>query len=172
MSLFNEQWSFAHDCTLTLCQNLHTILNLEYAIVPCMDCEAGMANECIKLEDGSIKNFDRPERGLPLTKEYFCDILGFFIIVINFRSNKEDNQNVTTTKCNAKWGPHKGKDPYRYLQGSNLEMKARIKYLWPIMHQRPKEFIAISLAFVKGISVECKGLLVVWVGHATSINKL
>jgi len=137
-----------------------------------MDCEAGMANECIKLEDGSIKNFHRPKRGLPLTKEYFCDILGFFIIVINFRSNKEDNQNVTTTKCNAKWGPHKGKDPYRYLQGSNLEMKARIKYLWPIMHQRPKEFIAISLAFVKGISVECKGLLVVWVGHATSINKL
>jgi hypothetical protein len=66
-----------------------------------MDCEAGMVNESIKLEDGSIKNFDRPERGLPLTKEYFCDILGFFRIGINFRNNKGDNQNVTTTKCNA-----------------------------------------------------------------------
>jgi hypothetical protein len=110
MSFFNEQWSFAHDYTLTLCQNLHTILNLEYVIVPCMDC-VGMANECIKLEDGSIKNFDRLERGWPLTKEYFCDILGFLRIGINFRSNKEDNQNVATTKCNAQWGPHKGETP-------------------------------------------------------------
>jgi hypothetical protein len=136
-----------------------------------MDCEASMANECIKLEDGSIKNFDRLEKGLPLTKEYFCDILRPLRIGINFRSNAEDNQDVATIECNAQWGSHKGKNPYRYMRGSNPEMKAHIEYLWPIMHHHPKEFTTISLAFAKGILVVCKSLLVDWVGHATSTNK-
>jgi hypothetical protein len=40
---------------------------------------------------------------------------------------------------------------YRYLQGSDPEMKARMKYLWPIVHYRLIPSAAILLAFTKGI---------------------
>jgi hypothetical protein len=49
-----------------------------------MDCKVGMVNECIKLEDGGIKSFDRLERGVPLTKEYFHNIFGLLGTRINF----------------------------------------------------------------------------------------
>jgi hypothetical protein len=49
-----------------------------------MDCEVGMANECINLEDGGIKSFDRLEKGVSLTKEYFCDVFGLLGNRINF----------------------------------------------------------------------------------------
>lgn len=62
-----------------------------------MDCETSMANECINLENGSIKNFNRLEKGLPLTNEYFCNILRLLRIGINFKSNEKDNQDVATT---------------------------------------------------------------------------
>jgi hypothetical protein len=71
-------------------------------------------------------------------------------------------KSVTTVECNAQWGPCKGKNPYKYLQGLDLEMKAHIEYMWPILHHHLKEFATISLTFPKGIFAKCKNLLVDW----------
>jgi hypothetical protein len=46
------------------------------------------------------------------------------------------------------------------LWGSDLEMKARIEYLWPIVHQHPLSYVVISLTFAKDILVKCKKLQV------------
>lgn len=50
-------------------------------------------------------------------------------------------------------------------------MKARIEYLWPIVHQRPIPSATISLAFGKGILAERKRLEVDWAVHAALTNK-
>jgi hypothetical protein len=51
----------------------------------------------------------------PLTKEYFCNILDLPGTKINFRCNEDDNRHIATVDCDAQWGIHKGKNPYRYL---------------------------------------------------------
>ncbi len=47
-------------------------------------------------------------------------------------------------------GSIQGQNPYRFLRGLDLEMKACIEYLWPTVHQCLREFATISLAFAKG----------------------
>lgn len=70
-------------------------------------------------------------------KEHFCNILGLLGIGINFKSNEDNKQHVEIVDCDVQWGARKGKNPYKYLRGSNPKMKARIEYLWPIVHQHP-----------------------------------
>jgi hypothetical protein len=73
---------------------------------------------------------------MPLIKKHFCHVLELpsFRIRINFRSNKDDNQDIAKNIYNAQWGGCRGKNPYRYLQSYDLEMKSHIEYLWPIVH--------------------------------------
>jgi hypothetical protein len=74
--------------------------------------------------------------------------------------------------CDAQWVVCKGKNPYRYLQGFDLEMKACIEHLWPIVHQHKMPSTTISLVFGKGILAEPKKLEVGYASHTAFTNKL
>jgi hypothetical protein len=79
-----------------------------------------MELECVKVEGATfIKWFDKPKWHVPLTKDYFPDVLKFLGMGINFWKNEYDNQkHVATTDCDVQCNAHKGKNPYKYLWGS------------------------------------------------------
>jgi hypothetical protein len=133
--------------------------------------------EYIKVENAYTKNINKLETKTlvikePLTKEYFRDVFNLPRIGINFSCNEDNNQQIATMDCDVQWGACKGKNPYRYSQGFDLEMKACIEYLWPIVHQHKMPSTTISLVFEKGILVEHKKLEVDFASHIAFTNKL
>jgi hypothetical protein len=84
---------------------------------------------------------------VPLTKEYFWDILGLLRSAINsFKTMK-----MITSTCCLRWlwcamGSYKRKNPNRYLWNFDTQMTTKIEYLWSIMHQCLILFATILLA--------------------------
>jgi len=78
-----------------------------------------MELECVKVEGAAfIKWFDKLKWHVPLTKDYFLDVLKLIGIGINFWRNEYDNQkHVATTDCDVQCNAHKGKTRSKYLWG-------------------------------------------------------
>jgi hypothetical protein len=83
-------------------------------------------------------NTMRFEQLTALTKDYFCDTLGFSGTWISFWSNEDGNQQIDITKLWCSMGSTQRKEPYKCLWGSYLKMRSPIKYLESIVHQHPR----------------------------------